>query len=302
MKKKDKLKILLIGSAFSSKILLKKCISLKLNIVGVCTKKSSKNFDFCNLKSEFKNTKLKFKYVNDINSSTNFNWIKDKRPDLIFCFGWSQILSKKIINIPKLGTIGFHPTELPKNRGRHPIIWSLALGLKQTASSFFVIKNEIPDSGKIISQRKIRINNHDNAYSLYLKIMKAASLQLNEIVKRISSKLNLPYKNNKFSNHWRKRDYSDGMIDWRMTAVSINNLVRALDKPYMHPHFYHNDKEFKIFKSKIILDRDNIKIENIEPGKILSKSKSSFDVKCGSGILRVLKVNRSINLNRVNYL
>lgn len=301
-KKNDKSRILFIGSALSSKILLKKCINLKLNVVGVCTKKFSKNHDFCDLKLEFKNTNLKFRYVDNINSPKNYNWIKNKKPDLIFCFGWSQILNKNIINLSKLNTIGFHPSELPKNKGRHPIIWSLALGLKQTASSFFIIKNQIPDSGNIISQKKVKINNYDNAKSLYIKIMKVACLQLNKIIKKISNKKNLNLKKNKFSNQWRKRIYSDGMIDWRMTAASINNLVRALDEPYMHPHFYINNKEFKIFKSKIILDKDNIKTENIEPGKILSKSKSTFDIKCGSGILRVLKVNKLINLNRINYL
>ena len=58
-------------------------------------------------------------------------------PDLIICVGWSQILKSEILNIPKLGVIGFHPSKLPENRGKHPIIWSLVLGKKETASTFF---------------------------------------------------------------------------------------------------------------------------------------------------------------------
>ena len=192
MKKVDfdfkKLRVLFIGSSISSKILLKKSVELKLNIVGVCTKSKSKNLDFCNLKYEFKGLKAPFRYVNDINSATNYKWIKNKKPDLIFCFGWSSILNYKIIKLAKKYVLGFHPSELPKNKGRHPIIWALALGLKKTASSFFVIKDEIPDSGNIISQKKILIKYTDDANSLYKKIMKVAQNQLKEVVNKIKSK------------------------------------------------------------------------------------------------------------------
>ena len=40
-------------------------------------------------------------------------------------------------SIPKIGVIGFHFAQLPKNRGRHPIIWALAIGLKETASDLY---------------------------------------------------------------------------------------------------------------------------------------------------------------------
>ena len=33
-------------------------------------------------------------------------------------------------------SIGFHPAALPANKGRHPIIWSLVLGLKRQPQLF----------------------------------------------------------------------------------------------------------------------------------------------------------------------
>ena len=306
MKKRDtdikKLRVLFIGSSISSKILLKKSIDLKLNLVGVCTKRKSNNLDFCNLKQEFKDLKIPFKYVNNINSTENYKWIKNKKPDLIFCFGWSSILKYKIIKLAKKFVLGFHPTELPKNKGRHPIIWSLALGLKKTASSFFVIKNESPDSGNIISQKKILIKNTDNAEFLYKRIMKVAQNQLEEIVYKIKNKKKINLIKNFHSNFWRKREYADGKIDWRMSASNIHNLVRALSKPYMYAHFNLNNKEIKIIKSKVLKLKDNSINENFEPGKILVKKKLFFDIKCGSGILRIFKTNLPVNLKMVNYL
>ena len=39
--------------------------------------------------------------------------------------GFNTIISEEILNIPVNGAIGFHPTDLPKNRGNNPIIWSI---------------------------------------------------------------------------------------------------------------------------------------------------------------------------------
>lgn len=78
-------------------------------------------------------------YSIDINDNSSVKFIRECNPDIIYCFGWSQLIKSEILNIPKLGVIGNHPAELPKNRGRHPIIWALALGLKQTASTFFIM-------------------------------------------------------------------------------------------------------------------------------------------------------------------
>ena len=110
------------------------------------------------------------------NQDEIISFINSKNPDIIYCFGWSHILPKNILSIPKHGVIGFHPAELPNNRGRHPIIWALFLGLKQTASTFFVM-DEGADTGDIISQEKIKII-EDNAFSLYNKIINVALKQI----------------------------------------------------------------------------------------------------------------------------
>jgi methionyl-tRNA formyltransferase len=295
------MRILFIGSANSSKFLLKKCFELKLNIVGVCTQKRSRNDDFCDLKKYFKlNNNLSI-YTKNINSYKNYLWIKNKKPDLIFCFGWSQILNKNIIKLAKKMTIGFHPSELPKNRGKHPIIWSLVLGLKKTASTFFIIKNEKVDSGTIVSQKIILISKSENASSLYKKIITTSCNQLRLLIRKIEN--NIPFKfyskKTNESNYWRKRSCNDGRLDWRMSATSIYNLVRALSKPYNNATFIYKNKEIKILRAKIIKKKNNSLINNLEPGKILKKTHNYFDVKCGEGVIRVLETSR-FNYFQVN--
>ena len=82
------------------------------------------------------------------------------------------------------------------------------------------------------------------------------------------------------SNIWRKRSFSDGQIDWRMSANDINNLIRALYKPYPGAHFVFKEKHITVFESKVSKRKQK---KNIEPGKVLDvNSLENSLIKCGS--------------------
>lgn len=132
------MRILFIGCIKSSYILLETLYKQNYNIVGVVTKQqSSFNADYYDLSLFCIENKIDYKYTKDINDEDTIQYIKEKQADIIYCFGWSQLLKEKVLNIPKIGVVGFHPAKLPYNKGRHPIIWALALGLEETASTFF---------------------------------------------------------------------------------------------------------------------------------------------------------------------
>lgn len=136
-----KIKILFIGCVESSRILLDELIKCNVEVCGVITKNNSNfNSDFYDLSPICIKQNINYIYVDNINDTISIEFIKDRKPDLIYCFGWSQLISKEILSIPCIGTIGFHPAKLPMNRDRHPIIWALALGLNQTASTFFLLE------------------------------------------------------------------------------------------------------------------------------------------------------------------
>jgi len=56
--------------------------------------------------------------TNDIHSSHCISYLERLKLDFILS-EWPFILLKNVINIPKYGVIGNHPTHLPRNRGRH---------------------------------------------------------------------------------------------------------------------------------------------------------------------------------------
>lgn len=294
------MKILFIGSVIFSKKVLLNLINKKFNICGIITKKESKfNSDFFDLSSIAKKKKINFRYTQDINNNVTLNWVKKLNPDIIICCGWSYLLKKKLLQIPKLITIGYHPSDLPKNKGRHPIIWSIALGLRWCYSTFFIM-NEFADSGRVISKKKVMISNKDNATTMYERLNIIASLQiidvLNDIkknIKKYETKKNVNNINDNKGNFWRKRNFKDGEIDWRMSAYSINNLVRALSKPYPNAHFTYREKTYKLIKSKV--KKNNQK--NIEPGKILKiDKKKGILIKTGVDSILIEETKPKLNI------
>ena len=278
------MRIVFIGTVEFSKKALQRLIELEANVVGVCTKeKSDFNSDFADLRPICKKQKIPTKIVNDINSKQNFDWIKSLNPDIIFCFGWSSLLKKKILTLPPMGVLGFHPSKLPQNRGKHPLIWALALGLKKSASTFFFMEEEA-DSGEILSQKNFEILDIDDARTLYDKFVKIALLQIKDFLPRLEKKNYLTIKqNNRLSNKWRKRSKTDGQIDFRMTSQAIYNLVRALTKPYVGAHIIYKEKEIIVWKVEII----NNKQDNIESGKVLDINEDKILVKTYDGAIKI---------------
>ena len=293
------MRIVYIGSVRFSLAALQKLVSLRVNIVGICTLKSSSfNSDHVDLTSLGTTCGIPCYYADDINSHESLMWIRSKAPDVIFCFGWSRLLKNELLGVAPLGVVGFHPAPLPANRGRHPIIWALALGLRKTASTFFFM-NEGADTGEIISQRDILISDDDNASTLYEKIINAAHLQIAEFIPELEGGMVKTTKQNEFlSNVWRKRSERDGVIDWRMSAKCIHNLVRALSSPYNGADFVVNGRVFKLWES-MLAGRVS---DNIEPGKVFAYSDFGPLVKCGEDAICLTKCEPLFEPNVGDYL
>ena len=294
------MRVFLIGCVKSSEIFLKRLIEMDADVAGVITKSESKfNSDFVDLGEICRNHKIDYLYVHNINDREAKDYIKEKDVDLILCLGWSQLLDEEVLALPRLGCVGFHPAQLPFNRGRHPLIWALALGLEQTASTLFLM-DATADTGKIISQKVIEIAYSDDAESLYHKVMDAAVDQLTEVMHDFENHtLNVIEQSAGEGNAWRKRGKEDGRIDWRMSSKSVYNLVRALTKPYVGAHFLHEDREYKVWK---VQERFEKGYENIEPGKVVRViSENNFWVKAGDNLIEVMECD-SIKLKNGEYL
>jgi methionyl-tRNA formyltransferase len=277
--------IVFIGSvSFSGKALLK-LLELDANIVGIVTKeKSTYNSDFLDLSEIAQKNNIPFKYVNDVNHPNNIKWISEKNPDIIFCFGWSSLIKNDLLELTKLGVVGFHPAMLPMNRGRHPLIWAKVLGLQKTGSSYFFM-NEGADTGDILDQQEFDISFEDDINDIYNKMTGVALKQIETFLPKLISNSYCRKKQIEDGNIWRKRSKTDGLVDFRMNSVSIINLIRGLTKPFPGAHCLINGTDYKIWKCE--LGSNNNK--NIEPGKILLIKDNIIEIKTGDGSICLIE-------------
>lgn len=280
------LRIVFIGCVTFSRVTLLKLLNLQANVVGIVTKNQSAfNSDFEDLSSIAVDKSIPFKHVKDINHRNNIEWIRNCKPDVLFCFGWSSLIGSEILNLCPLGVIGYHPSLLPHNRGRHPIIWAKALGLEKTGSTFFFM-DEGADTGEILSQVEIPVLFSDQASELYHRITEAALIQIAEFLPKLNDRtFEKKAQDKTIGNTWRKRSVGDGLVDFRMTTNAICNLVRALSRPYPGAHCNYNGQLYKIWQVEPGETREN----NIEPGKVIAQEGTILEIKTGDASVRLIE-------------
>jgi methionyl-tRNA formyltransferase len=276
------MKIGFIGCVYSSLRFLEVLLPLRsegIEVVAVVTKeKSTINSDYIDLAPICRNNNIPLHFEDKNSQAASVEFLRNYRPDVIYCFGWSHLLDAEMLNLAPYGVVGFHPAPLPVGRGRHPIIWSLVLGLTETASSFFYM-DEGADSGAIISQKAIEITPQDDASTLYEKILLVASGQILGFSRDLFlGKNNAVPQNAAIATYWRKRHRSDGLIDWRMPAEDIYNLVRALAFPYPGAELLYKEQYLKIREVSVSEQKVS---RCIEPGKVLEVEGERVLVKCG---------------------
>ena len=293
------MRIVFIGCVHFSEQVLLELLRIKANVVAICTlSKSPFNSDHVDLSFTANKHGIPVQTEQDINSPSSINWIASFKPDVVFCFGWSYLIKKQLLSIPQIGTIGYHPAYLPANRGRHPLIWAMVLGLKETGSTFFFM-DEGADSGDILSQAVITISDDDDANTLYNKTIETALGQLRDFLPQLTANNYARIQQDASkANNWRKRNVHDGVIDWRMTAASIYNLVRGLTHPYVGAHFLFRGKPIKAWRVAVISDVP----PNIEPGKVLTVDGSGILVKAGEGAVQLLDISPLPDIYPGDYL
>jgi len=293
------MRILFIGSVAFSAHALRELIAMQAEIVGVCTlKESAFNADHVDLVSIANDAGIPALYAQNLDNSESLEWVRERKPDVIFCFGWSRLIKAPLLSLSPMGVVGFHPAALPANRGRHPLVWALVLGLRETASTFFLM-DEGADSGDLLSQIKVPIYESDDAGDLYERVTGIAMGQLREFVPRLAAgEIQRIPQDHQLANVWRKRNFQDGLIDWRMTAENIHNLVRGLAKPYVGAHFDYAGQQIKVWKTSFEPDAPL----NIEAGKVLAVNDDFISIKTGNGSVRLLDYAPKIQLKPGDYL
>lgn len=173
-----------------------------------------------------------------------------------------RMLPEVVWNMPRLGTFNLHASLLPQYRGAAPINWAVINGETKTGVSTFFLQQEI-DTGNIIFQSEISIDDDDNAGDVHDKLMDlGAHLVLKTVMAIEKGKIiGKPQELSQETKNAPKIFKTTYAIDWQNDAISIHNLIRGLS-PFPTAFTLLNGKIFKVFKAKI--NKDHPKLQQGE--------------------------------------
>jgi methionyl-tRNA formyltransferase len=210
--------------------------------------------------------------------------LKEINPEVIVVAAFGQILPKAILEMPKYGCVCVHASLLPKYRGAAPIQWAVIDGEKESGITTMRMDAGI-DTGDMIMKAVVRITEEETGGSLHDKLMVAGAKLCVETLKKLEDHTAVFEKQeDSLSNYAKILDNTIGNIDWNMSAVQIERLIRGLN-PWPSAYTKMKQKTLKIWNAYVI-DKE----AEGEVGAIVELTKDSIQVKTGKGILAITEL------------
>ena len=197
------------------------------------------------------------------------------QPDIIVVAAFGQILPKEILEMPKYGCINVHASLLPKYRGAAPIQWAVINGEK--ASGVTIMRmDEGLDTGDMIASVTVELDAQETGGSLFDKLQDAGAQLCVETMKSIEdgTAVYTP-QDNEIATHTKMIQKSLGKINWSLSAVQIERLIRGLN-PWPSAYTYLSGKTLKIWKATVHPGNTDA-----APGTVVKADKKSLVVQTG---------------------
>lgn len=286
------IKIVFFGTPHFAVATLKALIENKKHVVGVVTAPDKpagrgRTLKQSAVKEYALSKNLKVLQPTNLKSEVFQEELKNLQPDLQIVVAF-RMLPKGVWALPSLGTFNLHASLLPQYRGAAPINWAIINGETSTGVTTFFIDDKI-DTGEIIDQERITINETDNAGSLHDKLMDLGSTLVVKTVDNIASSSIKPVKQEK--NEPLKTAYKlhaeNTKINWQKPVHEIHNLIRGLSPyPSAWTNLINGLDEMKV---KIYESAPEIVNHNEEIGRIFS-SKKELKIAVADGYLHIKEI------------
>ena len=250
-------RIVLAGSVSSSARTLEALTRNGANIVGVAGLAESKSAHvsgYARLDARAASAKIPYFDFKDINTEDVHRAIQAWAPDLLFIVGLSQMVRPPLLSLPSIGCIGFHPTWLPKGRGRAPLAWLVLEGVPGAAT--FFLMDEGADSGPILIQEPFFVAAIDYATDVERRILDAIDRALDRWIPKLQTGEWRPQpQDHTVATYNGRRGPDDALIKWDRPAREIHSLIRAASRPHPGAHTYVAGHRLLIWRAESVCDR-----------------------------------------------
>ena len=200
------------------------------------------------VKARAQKLKLTIYQPQNPNSEEALNYLQQFSADLFIVIAYGHILKKSALSLPKLYPLNVHASLLPKYRGAAPINWAIINSEKESGISIIKM-NETVDTGDLLLQKKLAIEQSDNADILEVKLEELSALSLIEALDLITKDMaKFTKQDDSLASFAPKLEKHHGLIEWNKNAQDIVNQIRGLI-PWPGAWTYYQGKILKIYKA-----------------------------------------------------
>lgn len=163
-----------------------------------------------------------------INSAESLQALRDLQADIFVVAAYGQILSARLLAIPRLGAINLHGSLLPKYRGAAPVQYAILQGERETGVTIFQIEPEL-DAGPVYGMVRTEIGATETSGELHDRLAELAVPLTLEVLKGLEAGtlVGAPQDSSQVTKA-PKISKQSGLIEWRRTAREIDCHVRGM--------------------------------------------------------------------------
>lgn len=273
----------LVGTVVSTRVALDGLASVgqqPLAVVTLPPERSTRHSDYVDLGPDARAMGIEVIYAVDINAPEVLEALARLDLDFLFVIGWSQLCGRDLLGLPRSGTIGFHPSALPKNRGRAVVPWTIIQGLKRTGSTLLWL-DEGMDSGDVLAQETFDLSPDETAASLYDKHLGslATMIKANAVLLAEGGAPPRVTQNHSAATYCARRTKQDGWIDWQRPANEVWTLIRAVGDPYPGAFTAYRQRTITVWSAEMVPDAPFVGTA----GQVQAISSAGAVVRCGDG-------------------
>lgn len=153
--------------------------------------------------------------------------LQNLQADIFVVVAYGQILSKQVLEMPRLGCVNVHASLLPEYRGAAPVQWCLYDGKSKTGVTTMLMEEGM-DTGPMLLKAETPIGWLDNASDVAQNLSQmGADLLVETLLNLEAGKLEPTPQNDAEASYARLIQKQDYVLNWRRSAWELHNQVRG---------------------------------------------------------------------------
>ena len=220
------------------------------------------------------------------------------QPELAILAFVTDIIPERLITVPSLGTICYHPSILPRHRGASAINWALIQGDTRTGLTIFWVDKGI-DTGPILLQKEVEIKPDDTTGSLYFnKLFPMGVDAMVEAVELIEKgKAPRISQDDSQATYEPPCDDRVAVVDFEKSVNDVYNLIRGCD-PQPGAYATYGGKKVRFYEAKM-----SSSAVQKPPAEVVAIGEESVQIAAKGGIVQIgeLRVDKGEKIGPVDF-